>query len=181
MAATFNWCEDNGTSTGSPAHGTTRSQNATPPTDVSWKNTDDAKTSGGGTAYSASPVTAGNNSFEKYQYGQYSGSFNQISAGTYAHSAGTLPTGCTLKALVSTTYATPSATTDAGLTNDLTTSPSSTLSVNFHTTGPEGASPTSTLSAAGFTQYLRTQLQTTGSAPAGDTASQTMQLVYNEN
>ncbi len=53
--------------------------------------------------------------------------------------------------------------------------------VNFSTVGPEGASPTSTLTAAGFTQYLATQLQTTGSAPAGDIGSQTLTLRYNEN
>ena len=54
-------------------------------------------------------------------------------------------------------------------------------SVSFHTTGPEAASPTSTLSAAGYTQYLATQLQTGGSAAAGDTATVTLTLQYNEN
>lgn len=53
--------------------------------------------------------------------------------------------------------------------------------VLFHTTGPEGASPTSTLAAAGYTQYLASQLQTTGSAGAGDTATVTLTLRYDEN
>lgn len=186
MAATFNWCEDNGTQTGSPLRGTTRSQNSTPPTDVSWKNTDDAKTASGGTLYSASPIVAGNNSFTKYQYGQFSGSFNQIlNAKWSAHTApaGALATGLSLFGTVTSTYATPSTTTNAALTTDFTTAVAigSGLSVNFSTTGPEAASPTATLSAPGFTQYLASQLQTTVSAAAGDMAAITVTLQYDEN
>jgi hypothetical protein len=186
MAATFNWCEDNGAATGSPAHGTIRSQNSTPPTDVSWKNTDDAKTGSGGTLYSASPVVAGNNSFTKYQYGQFSGTFNQILNGKWsAHTApsGALATGLTLKGIVTSTYATPATTVNAALTIDFTTAVAigSGSTVNFSTVGPEGTSPTSTLSTSGFTQYLATQLQTTTSAAAGDMAAVTVTLMYDEN
>jgi len=185
MAATFNWCEDNGTQTGSPLRGTTRSQNATPPTDVSWKNTDDAKTASGGTLYSASPIVAGTNSYIKYQYGQFSGSFNQIlNCKWSAHTspAGALATGLTLVGKVTSTYATPVTTAMSGST-DFTTAVAigSGTSVNFSTTGPEAASPTATLSAPGFTQYLATQLQTSGSAAAGDMAAVTMTLQYDEN
>jgi hypothetical protein len=80
MAATFNWCEDNGAATGSPAKGTTRSGFGADThfaTDVNWKNADDC-TANTGTVYSASPIVAGNNSFTKYQYGKFSGTFNQI-------------------------------------------------------------------------------------------------------
>ena len=187
MAATFNWCEDNGTQTGSPLHGTTRSQSSTPPTDVSWKNTDDAKTASGGTLYSASPIVAGNNSFTKYQYGQFSGTYNQILNGKWsAHTspAGALATGLTLKGVVTSTYATPSTTTNASLTVDFTTAVAigSGQTVQFAASGPENASPSSTLSSGGgFTQYLATQLQTTSSAAAGDMASITATLQYDEN
>jgi hypothetical protein len=186
MPATFNWCEDNGPATGSPSHGTTRSQSSTPPTDISWKNTDDAKTGSGGTLYSASPVVAGNNSYTKYQYGQFTGSFNQILNSKWsAHTspAGALSTGLTLKGVVTSTYATPATTANAGLTTDFTTAVAvgSGLSVSFHTTGPEGSSPSSTLGASGFTQYLATQLQTSSSVAAGDMAAITGTLVYDEN
>lgn len=188
MAATFNWCEDNGTQTGSPLHGTTRSQNSNPPTDVSWKNTDDAKTASGGTLYSASPVTAGNNSFSKYQYGQFGGSFSTISNCFWsAHTApsGTLPTGVSLKGTVSSTYATPGTGTNGALTTDFSTAVAvgSGLAVNFSTTGPEGASPTSTLTAAGFTQYLITQILTTSGAASGDLSGGpiTVTLIYDES
>lgn len=175
MAATFEFNEDHGTQTGSPLKGTTRS---TAVTEVNWKNIDDSTTT-----YSSSPITAGNNSFTKYQSGKFSGTFNQISSGLFAHTAGTLGTGLTLKGLVTSTYATPSATTNASLTTDMTTAIAigSGAAVSFSTVGPEGASPTTTLSAAGFSQFLATQLQTTGSAAAGDTATVTLTTQYNEN
>ena len=186
MAATFKWCEDNGAATGSPSHGTTRcggpSGNANNPTDVNWKNVDDC-TANSGTAYSSSPITAGNNSYTKYQYGAFTGSFNQISAGLFAHTATAFGSNLTLKGTVSSTYATPATSANASLTTDMTSAISigSGLAVNFSTTGPEAASPTSTLSAAGYTQYLATQLQTAVGAAAGDTAQVTMTLQYNEN
>lgn len=175
MAATFEFNEDNGAQTGSPLKGTTRN---TAVTQVNWKNADDVATT-----YTSVPVTAGQNSYTKYQFGKFTGTFNQISSGLYAHTAGTPPAGVTIKGTVTSTYATPATTANAALTTDMT-SPiaiTSGLAVLFHTTGPEGASPTSTLTAAGYTQYLATQIQTTGSAPAGDIGSMTMTLRYNEN
>lgn len=175
MAATFEYNEDNGAATGSPAKGTTRN---TAVTQVNWKNVDDVAT-----AYTTSPITAGNNSYTKYQFGKFTGTFNQISAGLWAHTAGVLGTGLTLKGVVTSTYATPATTANAALTTDMTSviAITSGATVLFSTTGPQAASPTSTLSAAGFTQYLATQLQTTGSAAAGDIGSITLTLRYNEN
>lgn len=175
MAATFEYNEDNGTATGSPLAGTTR---ATAVVQVNWKNIDDVTT----TAYSASPITAGNNSFTKYQSGKFTGTFNQISAGLWAHTATAFGAGLTLKGLVTTTYATPATTANAALTVDMTavTAIGSGQAVLFAAT-PQTASPTTTLSAAGFTQFLATQLQTTVSAAAGDTATVTLTLQYNEN
>ena len=175
MAATFEFQEDNGAATGSPAKGTTRN---TAVTQCNWKNVDDVAT-----AYTTSPITAGNNSFTKYQFGRFTGTFNQISAAVWAHTAGSLPTGCTLKGIVTSTYATPGTAANGALSVDMSTAIAigSGQAVLFHTTGPEAASPTSTLTAAGYTQYLATQLQTTGSAPAGDIGTQTLTLRYNEN
>jgi hypothetical protein len=189
MAATFNWCEDNGAQTGSPLHGTTRSGFGADThfaTDRNFKNVDDC-TANTGTAYSASSITAGNNSFSKYLYGKFSGSFNTISAGLWSlrtSPAGALATGLTLKGTVTSTYATPGTAANAALTTDYSAAPvaiGSGLAVNFSTTGPEAASPTSTLSAAGYTQYLVGQLQTSGSAGSGDIATITETIQYNEN
>lgn len=174
MAATFEYNEDHGTQTGSPLKGTTRS---TAVTEVNWKNIDDSTT-----AYSASPITAGNNSYPKYQFGKFTGTFNQVSAGLWAHTAGTLGTGLTLAGKVTSTYATPVTTALSGST-DMTSviAIGSGATVNFDTVGPEDATPSSTLAAAGYSQYLVSQLQTTGSAAAGDTATVTLTLQYNEN
>lgn len=175
MAATFEFNEDNGAATGSPAKGATRT---TAVTQINWKNVDDVAT-----AYTSSPIVAGNNSFTKYQFGKFTGTFNQISSALWAHTAGTLGTGLTLKGVVTSTYATPSTTANAALTQDMTavTAITSGQTVLFSTTGPEGASPSSTLTAAGYSQYLATQLQTTGAASAGDTSPVTLTLRYNEN
>src|SRR4051794_18136300 len=85
QTATFDWQEDTGTATGSPAKGTTRTTGIT---DVNWKN------SGVQTdVYSSFPITAGNNSFEKWQFGKFTGTFNQILTGKFAHTAGACGTG----------------------------------------------------------------------------------------
>ena len=174
MAATFEYNEDNGAATGSPARGTTRN---TAVTQVNWKSVDDVAT-----AYSAAPINAGENSFPKYQFGKFTGTFNQISNGLWSHTAGTLPSNTTLWGAVTSTYATPSQSATSGLTNISTvTEITSGSPVLFSTAGPEGASPTATLSAAGFTQYLVTQVRTTASAAPGDSSNITLTLRYSEN
>lgn len=176
MAATFEFDEDTGSATGSPAKGTTRTHNVT---NVNWKNIDDSTT-----AYSSSPITAGSNSFEKWQSGHFSGTYSNILNGKFAHTAGTLGTGLTLKGVVGATYTTPSTTANTNLTTDMTSAISigSGATVQFGATGPEAAGKaSSTSSNPAWSQYLTTQLQTTSSAAAGDTATVTLTLQYDEN
>jgi len=180
LAATYVWKEDNGTQTGSPLRGTTA---GTTITTCNWKNTDDTAT-----AYSSSPITAGNNSYSKYIYGHFSGTYNQLSAGLFsAHTApsGALATGLTLVGKVSSTYATPATSALGGSPTDFTTAVAigSGLTVLFSDDGnPFTANPDATQTAnPSATQYLITQLQTTASAAAGDMATVTMTLQYNEN
>ena len=174
MAATFEYQEDNGAATGSPAKGTTRN---TAVTQVNWKSVDDVAT-----AYSVAPINAGENSYPKYQFGRFTGTFNQISNGLWAHTAGSLPTNTSLYGAVTSTYATPSQSATAGLSDiSSVTAITSGTPVNFSTTGPEDASPTPTLSAAGYSQYLVTQVRTTGAAAPGDSGSITLTLRYSEN
>lgn len=183
MAATFAWDEDTGTATGSPAKGTTRTAGVT---DVNWKNSGTQ-----GTAYSAAPITAGNNSFEKWQFGHFSGTYNTISAGLFAHTATAFGTGLTLKGPTSMTadgdnetYTTPATTTNANLSVNMTsvTAIGSGSAVWFGATGPEATGKTASSTAnPAYTNWLVTQLQTTGSAEAGDTATVTLTLQYNES
>lgn len=183
MAATFDWQSDHGTATGSPAKGTTRS---TGRTDANWKNTDDA-----GTAYSSSPITAGNNSYEIWLFGKFTGTFNQILTGKFAHTATAFGSGLTLKGTPACTgdgdrllYTTPSTSANANLSTDMTSaiSISSGVAVFFGATGPEATGKaSSSTNATTYTNFLTTQLQTTGSAAAGDTAQVTLTLQYLEN
>lgn len=181
MAATHAFKEDNGTL--ASGRGTTT---AVTVTNVNWKNIDDTTT-----AYSSSPITAGNNSFTKYQYSDLSGTFNSV--GTMLFSANVvnttgaagsaLATGLTLKGVVTATYATPSASTNAALTTSYTAggpAVGSGATVLLGTTGPNNAASAS-ISAAGQSQYFPTQLQTSSAASAGDISTIYIAVQYNEN
>jgi hypothetical protein len=183
MAATFDWQEDNGTATGSPAKGTTRT---TTRTEANWKNIDDSTT-----AYSSSPISAGSHSFQKNMFGKFTGTFNQILTGLFAHTAGTMGAGLTIKGIHAVTgdgdrylYVTPSTSADANLDVDHTgtTAIGSGIAIFFGATGPEATGKaSSTTTNPGYTTFLTHQLQTTGSAAAGDTATATWTLRYSEN
>lgn len=176
MPATFDWQSDNGAATGSPAQGTARN---TGRTDTNFKNADDATTTATG-----APIAAGANSFTIYMFGKFSGTYTQIQSGLWAHTAGTLGTGITISGIVTSTYATPSTSTNAALTVNMTSAIAigSGQTVLFSSVGPQGASPASSTTAnPAYTQYLAAQLQTTSSAAAGNTATYTMTLQYLEN
>ncbi len=183
MAATFEFEEDNGTQTGSPTKGTTRTAART---EANWKNIDDSTT-----AYSSNPIVAGNNSFQKPQFGHFSGTFNQILNGLFAHTATAFGTGLTLKgiqAIVSDAtrwlYTTPLTSADSNLTTDMTSAIAigSGIAVWFGATGPEATGKAASMvTNPCYTNFLTTQLQTTSSAAAGDTANVTLTLQYDEN
>jgi hypothetical protein len=155
---------------------------------VNWKNIDDSTT-----AYSSNPITAGQNSYQKNQFGHFSGTFNQLSAGLWAHTAGTFGSNLTLKGVPACTtaagpyqYVTPSIGADAGLSVDMTTAIAivAGVAVWFTPTGPQTASHAATEAHGGVDQYtnwLTTQLQTTVGAASGDTVTATLTLSYNEN
>ena len=172
MAATAEWFEDNGAATGTPAKGATRT--AAPSGD--WKSVDNTTT----TRQNAR-IIAGQHSFHKYRFVKFGGTFNQISNGRFAHTAGALGVGLTIVGKVTSTYATPARSALAGSTNMTAVTPvNSGQPVQFSTTGPEDTA-TSSLTAAGYSQYLVTQLQTQASATAGDIGDQTFTLQWNEN
>lgn len=172
MAATTTWYEQNGTATGSPAGGT-----PTVVTTCDWKSVDDATTT-----RAAAPVAAGENSYNKYNYVYFSGAFNEISDVKFAHTAGTLGTGISLKGKISSTYTTPATTAMTGATDITSTTPiSSGMSVDLSTSGPNGTSHAASQTTACYTQYIITQVQTTASAAAGDSGTATLTVQYNEN
>jgi hypothetical protein len=176
MASLFSFGEDAGTSTGSPSKGTTRNYGLA---DCNWKNA-----TGIADSYSGNPITAGGNSFVKYQFGAISGSFNTISNGKWAHTSGTFGAGLTLRGHVTSGYSTPTTGT-LGSGSDITatgTIAASGITVLFHSGGPEYAISGSISSVpTGYSQYLVTQLQTTTGAAPGDTATATLTFQFDES
>lgn len=182
MAATFAFDTDYGTQTGSPTRGTSTETGST---ECNWMNNADPTQT-----YSSYPITDGSNSYENWLFGHFSGTYNQISAGLFAHTATAFGTGLTLKGTPACTgdgdrllYTTPSASANANLTTNMTSAIAigSGVAVFFSGTGPYSTGKaSSTTSNPAYTNYLTTQLQTSGAA-AGDTAQVTLTLQYNEN
>lgn len=143
---------------------------------MNWKSVDDTTT-----AITSAPINAGDNSFAKYQFGKFTGTFTKINGGKFAHTSGILPTGVTLYGKVASSYVTPSVNTITGYT-DITTPILITdgADVLYSTTGPEGAVTSTELTTAGYTQYIVTQAITTGSAPAGPSEVITLTFRYSE-
>jgi len=173
MASTFQFCEDTGTATNLPLRGTGRFFNVA---DVNWKNIDSTTA-----LYSDWPITAGNNSFRKYQFGLWTGSFNSVSNVVFQHTTGSFTQpGFTLIFTGTSGYAAPSTTAlvggDLTLTGLLTTG----LPLLLGTGGPQSAAVT-TLNSSGYSSYIVSQLQTTSSAAPGDTPTITYSVSWQEN
>lgn len=164
MASTQTWSEGNGASAGTETGSRT---------EVNWKNIDDSTT-----AYTASPITAGNNSFTKYQMVKFAGTWNSLSALTYKVSSASPATGVSIVASVVTSGTTPS----ASASGDSAASTSGTAA-NFTSSSFGYAAGTSSTTAGGtmYTNAYRTQMQTTGSAAPGDTPTVTVTATWTES
>ena len=175
MASTLVLADDTGAATGSPAKGTTR---VNPTTNWNWLNSTTVTT-----APASAFIVIGTNSYERFRFGVITGTFTELSNGLWAHTAGTFGSNITLMGVVTSTYTTPAVTTNAALTEDMTAAIAvgSGQTVLFSTTGPEGAAPAATLTAAGYTQYLATQMLTASGAATGATATATLSLQYDES
>ena len=164
MASTQTWSEFNGTNAASETG--SRSE-------IDFKNVDDSTT-----AYTSSPITAGNNSYVKYQALKFAGTWNSLSALTYKIDNNAPATGISIVGSVVTSGTTP--TTTALGDSAFSTSG---LSANFNNSStPYGAGTSST--TAGGTMYanaFRAQMKTTGSAAPGDTPQVTFTATWTES
>ena len=167
MAATYNWAQSNGASEVSTDLGETGNL-------FNFKNVDSATASD----YTSYPITAGNNSYEVYLRGHWTGTFNKIDNLQFWMSTDFSPnTGLSVKLAANgvTTYTQPiSATSTVATTAVPTSDPGS---ENLYIGGASGGS----LTAAGYSDYVVLQLQTTVSAAAGDTSLAEFSLQYDEN
>lgn len=163
MASTQTWSEGNST------NAATETANRT---ECNWKNIDDSTTS-----YASYPITAGNNSYTKYQALKFGGTYNTLSSGSYKVSTNAPGTGLSVVAAVVTSGTTPSTSASGDSAASTTGS-----SANFTTTAlgfAAGASSTS--SANAYLNAYRTQLQTTTSAAPGDIATVTITATWTES
>ena len=152
---------------------------------MNWMNADLPDTTG--TVYTTYPITAGNSSFTKYQAVYFSGTFDQLSALTFAASTTTPGTHVTLNGSMATTWSAPVATP-----NTVTGSLASPISSGFGTSSfTPGSSPTDgPFSSAGgsttttnpiYSNAFITQIQTTASQGPGDISSVTITAAWTES
>lgn len=166
MSATFNFAQTIGAPAGS------RSDLGSSGNLINFKNVDSIGTSD----YSSYPISAGANSYEVWLQGHFTGTFASISNVRFWMSTDFSPnTGLTIKWKgTQTTYAQPTSVTSSLATATISTSDPGTANVSV------GGSLTSSLTTSGYTDYIILQLQTTGSAPAGDTSLAVFTLSYLE-
>ena len=117
------------------------------------------------------PIIRGNASFEKYMRCKFSGIFTEISNMKFWKSAGVYVTGELCKAAANIAYVQPSATPNAD--SDIPVVEGSALAI-------QAADGTLTITVPGYTKYIRLQLQTTGTTPAGAVNQKTMTFQYDE-
>jgi len=167
MVATFEWDEHNGAAPGTPTHNISHGN---------WGNQDAPNLD---IAVEANKIPRGENSYGKYISGHFSGTYTQIGPnGKLWKSAGSLPSGVTVKASMLNTYTQPSKTATGD--SDIPTVEGSALTVNFGDSEENATNPSTTANPA-YTAFYRSQCQTTGSAPTGAIGAQTITLKYDES
>lgn len=169
MAATFEWSGTYGTSPG-----TIRDFGASSGNLFNFKNSNSLVSAADYTTY---PVVAGANSYEVWLRGKWSGTFNKIENLQFFKSSGGPDSGISIKwdGAGNTTYVTPVATASSIATTDVPTADPGTANVSI------AGSVAGNLTAAGYSDYIVLQAQTTVSASAGDSSSYVFSMSYDEN
>lgn len=167
MAATFNWNKTFGDSGSPTAADLGASGNL-----FNFKDADDNTAAN----YTSNPIVAGENSYEIWLRAHFSDAFNVIDNLQFWLSTDFSPnTGLVLKWVGDqTTYVTPVKTTSTIADTAIPTSDPGTANVTI------GGNLAGTLTAAGYSDYIVLQLQTTVSAAPGDTSLATFSLQYDE-
>jgi len=153
MSATFRWSESN-----------TVSETVTDTlSNVNFGNADSPNLTP-----ASNPIAAGQNSFEKWVRGKFSGAFTSIANLRFWKSAGSYVTGESIKAAVNATFGTPVSTTSAVAT------------VAVPVTEGTALVPTAPVTNPDYSGYITMQLQTTVSTPPGAVNQKMMTLKYDE-
>jgi len=168
MAATFTWAQSNGVTSAEASTDLGISGNL-----FNFKRADDATAAN----YSSNPITAGQNSYEVYLRGKFTGTFNTIDNVQFWKSTDFSPaTGLAVKwdPTTPSAYATPV----TGVSRAVSGIPSGDPgTANVRCRGGLASG----LVASGYTDYLVLQLATTSAAPAGDTSLAIFTMNYDES
>ncbi len=157
MAATFNWMQYNGSNTAETTLGTGGNL-------FNFKTTDTPGTAG----YDTNPITAGNNSFEVYLKGEWTGSFNSVDNLRFWMSTDFSPNdGLSVNWCPNGTTGYAEPVTAGSTVADTSVPESDPESENLYIGGESGGSATSD---GDKSDYCVLQLQTTTAAAAGDTS-----------
>jgi len=168
MAATYNWSGTYGTTPGTTVDlGTSGNL-------FNFKNFDSLASAVDYTSY---PVTAGDNSYEVWLRGHFTGTFNSIQNLQFWKSDGATDTGISIKwdGSGNTAYASPVATTSTVATTAVPTSDPGAANVTI------GSALDGELAAEGYSDYIVLQVQSTVEASAGDSSTYTFTLQYDES
>lgn len=122
------------------------------------------------------PITIGQNSFSKFIRGKFTGTFTEISNMKFWKNSGSYITGESVKAGANVAYSTPSQV--GTVDSDVPILVGSALSLNSF----EGESTIEygVSGVSGYTGYVRIQLRTTGSTPAGAVNQKQFTMQYDE-
>jgi hypothetical protein len=167
MAASWQWAGTYGTSPG------TSTDLGTSGNLFNFKTLDSLT---GAVDYTSYPITAGNNSYELFIRGHWTGTFSSVNNVQFWNSAGGPDTGISIKSKGTVTgYTTPTTAVSTIATADVPTGDPGTANVSI------GGSLGGSLTAAGYSDYVVMQMQTTTGAAAGDTSTYTFTLQYDES
>ena len=168
MSATFNWAQTHGAAPGT-AVDLGASGNL-----FNFKDIDDATAAN----YSSNPVTAGLNSYEVWLRMHFTDAFNKVDNLQFWMSTDFSPnTGLSIlwKGNNAGAYQTPTKVTSTVADEAIPTSDPGTANVSI------GGNLAGSLVAAGYSDYIVLQLQTTVAAAAGDTSLAVFTANYDES
>jgi len=123
---------------------------------------------------SSYPVTANENSYEKYLRIKFSGTYTTISNMKYWKSAGGYKTGEAIKIRVTNTWVAPVNTDTGGALIGVDEAGSTVIHAS------DGAALTISGPGDNYTEYIVQQLQTTAATPAGATNQKTLLAQWDE-
>jgi len=126
--------------------------------------------------YTSYPITAGQNSYDVWLKGHYTGTFNKIQNVKFYKSAGALGAGESIKwAGITSAYHTPVTGDSSYASADVPTGAPGSANVSI------GDDLAGSLTTDGFSDFITLQLRTTTAAEAGDTNTFTFTMTYDEN